>query len=118
MSDVVSPYDVNDVTTWSLAQFSQPVMHFAVLTVDAASKPANAFPAILQLELGQVVQVNRRPVGGAVLSELGIVERIAYEIGAGVYKVSVQVSPYQPASNVLETSVAGFDTPATTILAW
>jgi len=117
-SNVVSPYDVSDVTTWSIAEFAQPSIHVAAIKIEASANPVIAFPVILNLDIGDIVQVNRRPVGGAMISELGIIERISYDIGSRYFYVTYQVSPYQPSNNVLCADTTGYDTPGTTILAW
>jgi hypothetical protein len=76
---------------------------------------------VLSLDEGQAGQVNRHPVGGAALTELGIVERVQHDIGAGYWQSAYQLSPYGPAQSVLCADTPGFDAPgsaATLILAW
>ena len=104
---VVSPYDVSDVTTWSLARFSQPILHNKQLTVEAATSPQVAFPAVLSIDIGDVVTVTRRPVGGAVISETGIVERVKHSIGPGKWTTTYQLSPYTVESAVLTVNGSG-----------
>lgn len=120
-SNVISPYDVSDVTTWSIAQFSQPSVHVASVKVDVAANPLVAFPIALNVDIGDIVQVNRRPVGGAVISELGIVEKVSVEVGARYFYVTYQLSPYAPSDNVLCADTSGYDDPGsnnTLILGW
>jgi hypothetical protein len=104
---VVSPYDVSDVTTWSLARFNQPVLHNKQLTIEAATNPQVAFPAVLSIDIGDVVTVTRRPVGGAVISELGIVERVKHSIGPGKWTTTYQLSPYSVEAQVLTVNGSG-----------
>jgi hypothetical protein len=117
-SNVVSPYDVSDITTWSATQFSQPSLHVAVVKVDLASNPVMAFTSILGVDIGDIVKVNRRPIGGAVISELGIVERISIDVGAQSFVMSLQISPYTPGNEVLCVDTAGQNFPVNSILAW
>lgn len=117
-SNVVSPYDVSDFTTWSISQFAQPFVRVSSVKINASANPIVSFPVILNLDIGDIILVNRRPIGGAIISELGIIERITYDIGARYFYVTYQVSAYQPSNNVLCADTAGFDTPGTTILAW
>ena len=69
--------------------------------MEADSCPQIAFPTVLALDIGDVVQVTRRPIGGAVISELGIIERVQHQIGAGKWTVTYQLSPYTPESAVM-----------------
>ena len=116
-SEVVSPYDVTDLASWSLAKFGEPSLHLSQLTVDAHSCPQLAFPTVLALDIGDVVQVTRRPIGGAVISEVGIIERVQHQIGAGKWTVTYQLSPYTPESAVM--TVDGTEnTPGSGVLGW
>lgn len=120
-SNVVSPYDVSDVTTWSIASFSQPTLHVASVKIDVAANPLVAFPVVLNVDIGDIVQVNRRPIGGAVISELGIVEKISYEVGPRYFYVTYQLSPYAPSNQVLCADTTGYDDPGSNnslILGW
>lgn len=119
--NVVSPCDVSDITTWSLAEYQQPSMHVSAVTIDAAPNPLQAFPLVLTLDNGQVADVNRSPLGGAPLTETGTVERVQHDIGAGYWRTTYQLSPYGPSQNVLCADTSGFDAPGTTpslIMAW
>jgi hypothetical protein len=119
--NVVSPYDVSDITTWSSAEFSQPNIHLNQLKIHVTANPLIAFTPILGLDIGGIVQVNRRPIGGAPISELAIIEHITVEMGARYFYVTYQMSPYQPSNNVLCADTPGFNVPgtmATLILGW
>ena len=104
---VVSPYDVSDITTWSLARFAQPTLHNKSLTIEAAPNPQVAFPVVLSLDIGDVVSVVRRPVGGAVISQIGIIERVKHSIGPGKWTTTYQLSPYTVESAVLTVNGTG-----------
>ena len=116
-SEVVSPYDVTDLASWSLAKYGEPSLHLSQLTVDAHSCPQLAFPTVLALDIGDVVQVTRRPIGGAVICETGIIERVQHQIGAGKWTVTYQLSPYTPESAVM--TVDGTENmPGSGVLGW
>jgi hypothetical protein len=116
-SQAVSPYDVTDLASWSLAKYGEPSLHLQQLEIEAESCPQIAFPAVLALDIGDVVQVTRRPIGGAVISELGIIERVQHQIGAGKWTVTYQLSPYTPESAVM--TVDGTEnTPGSGVLGW
>lgn len=104
---VVSPYDVNDITTWSLARFAQPVLHNKAVVIEAAPNPQVAFPAVLSLDIGDVVTVTRRPVGGAAISETGVIERVKHSVGPGKWTTTYQLSPYAVESQVLTVNGSG-----------
>ena len=117
--DVISAYDVSDITTWNLAGYQQPSLHVSAITVDAASNPLEAFPVALSLDTGQVALTSRHPVGGAPLAETGTVEQIGHVIGPGYWRTSCQLSPYGPAQAVLCADTAGFDAAGSALtLAW
>ena len=115
---VVSPYDVSDITTWSETQYKQPSLHLNQLKVLASANPLVSFPVVLSTDIGDIVTVTRRPVGGATMTIQGIVERVSVEIGSRFWMVTYQISPYAPQGNVLSADTAGFNTPATTTLGW
>jgi hypothetical protein len=105
-----SNLDVYDIANWQIAKYSQPQLRTANLSVDAASNPSVAFPVILDLQQGQAVTVNRRPMGGAVISEVYLVQKIVHQIGPGVWTTDFQLSPYFPESNVLQLDNTSFNT--------
>ena len=116
-SEVVSPYDVTDLASWSLAKFGQPGIHLSKMTIEAANCPQLAFPTVLALDIGDVVQVTRRPIGGAVISEVGIIERVQHQIGPQRWTVTYQLSPYYPEAAVM--TVDGTEnTPGSGVLGW
>lgn len=116
-SQVVSPYDVSDLTTWSLAKYGEPGLHLKQLIVDASASPQAAFGPILHLDIGDVVLVTRRPVGGAKISQLCIIERIQHDIGPSYWTTTYQCSPYSP-SNAVATVDSSNSTPGATNMGW
>ena len=64
-----------------------------------------------------MVQVTRRPIGGAVISETGIIERVQHQIGAGKWTVTYQLSPYTPEIAVMTVDGAE-NVPGSGVLGW
>ena len=106
-----SDLDAYDQANWNIAKYSQPSLRVKGVTIDAAANPAAAFPVILSLQQGQVAVVTRRPLGGAVISETFIIQKITHDIGPGVWKTSLQLSPYSLESAILTLGTPGYDTP-------
>lgn len=104
-----SDLDAFDIANWDIAKYSQPTFRVAALTVDAASNPTQAFPAVLALQQAQMVTYTRRPAGGAEISLQVIVQKISHKIGPSLWKTSMQISPYSIEAAVLETDTAGFN---------
>jgi hypothetical protein len=116
-SDAVSPYDISDLTTWSLAKYGNPSLHLKQVTVDAASAPYSAFSQLLHLDIGDIVTVIRRPVGAPPISQACIIERIEHNIGASYWRTTFQLSPYAVGNAVM--TVDGSDnTPGSFNLGW
>lgn len=116
--NVVSPYDIADITTWSATQYKQPSVHLSTMTVNVSSNPLVGFPVVLHLDIGDIVTVTRRPVGGGEITIQGVIERIQTEIGARSWQVTYQISPYAPQNSILCADTNGFNVPATTTLGW
>ena len=115
---VVSNYDVYGLVNWNLQRLKQPQLRMAGMTIHASANPYVAFPAVLNTDISDIVTTNRRPLGGAVISELGIVEQVKHEIGPIYWKTSYQISPYSPNNEVLMTDISGQDTLGTQTLPW
>lgn len=114
-------FDVFDIVNWGIAKYQQPLQRIANMEIDAskvAGKVAGVFPAILALELNQVVTVNRRPIGGAVFSATGSVQSINHEIGAAHWVTTYQIAPVSPESNALVADSAGNNSPGSSYLSW
>ncbi len=104
-----SNLDAYDIANWVSAVYSQPQLRLRGLTVDAAANPQVAFPGVLALQQGNAAVVNRRPVGGVPLSANVIVQKIAHNIGPGMWQTSYEMSPYPPLNAVLQLDAPGFD---------
>ena len=100
-SDAVSPYDVSDLTTWSLAKYGNPSVHLKQVTVDAASAPYSTFSQLLHLDIGDIVTVIRRPIGAPPIEQTCIIERVQHDIGPSAWKITYQLSPYAVSNSVM-----------------
>jgi hypothetical protein len=100
--ETTSDDDAYDASTWLAAKYAEPSLRVRTLTIDAASNPVQAFPAVLATRQGTVATVNRRPVGGAPVSTLMQVQKVTHRIGPGKWQVTCQLSPYVPDSSVLQ----------------
>jgi hypothetical protein len=106
--ETTSYQDVLDDVNWSLAKYDQPQLRMKSIVIDAASK-ANAIPVwttVLGIEQGDIAFAVRRPIGGAVISETGIVQKVQHDIGPDKWTTTILVSPYQPANAVLAADSA------------
>jgi hypothetical protein len=104
-----SDLDAYAQSQWQIVKYAQPQLRVAGVTIDAASNPQVAFPVVLAIQQAQAVTAVRRPVGGAVISEPVIVEKVEHRIGPSKWQTAMQLSPYTPESNVLQLDVAGYD---------
>ena len=116
-SDAVSPYDVSDLTTWSLAKYGNPSLHLKQVVVDAASNPYSSFGQMLHLDIGDIVTVIRRPIGAPPIEQACIIERVQHDIGASFWKITYQLSPYAVSSTVM-TVDGTTNVPGTGNLPW
>lgn len=117
----MTPFDVFDQVNWASVKYKQPVQRVSQLYVDASrvsGKFSNVFPAVLGTELNQVITVNRRPVGGAVISVTGTVQEITHEIGATFWHTTYQIAPVVPENQTLFADVSGQNQPGSSYLSW
>jgi hypothetical protein len=117
----MTPFDVFDQVNWGSVKYQQPVQRVAQMDVypsKITGKFTGAFTAVLGTELNQVITVNRRPVGGAVISVTGAVQSISHEIGAAFWHTTYQVAPVVPENQALFSDVPGQNQPGFSYLSW
>jgi hypothetical protein len=88
--------DAATLGQWVLAKWAgetTPQLRLQSIQIDAAANPAQAFPVVLSLELGKVVQVNRRPPYGGTISGLYTVESISHDVAAGKWLTTLELAP-------------------------
>jgi hypothetical protein len=67
-TDLADSSAVVDIAQWLLADYSSPHIRVSRVTVDAAACP-DAWPVVLGLDIGDLVNFERNPVGGDPVSE-------------------------------------------------
>lgn len=120
-SQALSPFDTLDAVNWAIAKYRQPQQRVQQLSLDVAASQAKnptMFPSVLSLELNKQVVVNRRPVGGAVISVTGSIQEIQHDIGPTVWTTNYQIAPVAPENQALIADVSGQNTPGTQYLSW
>lgn len=107
--ETTSYQDVLDDVNWGLAKYSQPQIRVKQLVVNAFAQAGNlaTWPTVLGVEQGDVCSVIRRPIGGAVITELGIVQKIQHDIGPDRWVTTILVVPYAPSNDVLISDTGG-----------
>ncbi|WP_326829677.1 LamG domain-containing protein [Streptosporangium sp. NBC_01810] len=94
---VANPLAVADHANYLLLRYKQPELRISQITLDPASNPA-IWPTALGIECGDVVTVNRRPIGGVLLTGrfevLGVSHRV--DFAAGEWKTTLNLAPADP----------------------
>ncbi|TDB86270.1 hypothetical protein E1264_18415 [Actinomadura sp. KC216] len=86
-----SPADAFGLAHWLLAQYKTPRHRFEAVTVDAKAFPA-AWPLVLGVEVGDLVDVVRRPVGQAAVRVACRVMSVRHDIQNGRGRTRAQVT--------------------------
>lgn len=69
---------------WTLAHYKDPILQFKELVVDPANDEAALWPAVLTLELEDLLRLFRRPPGGgSTIDQSTYIQRIKEDIGPG-----------------------------------
>lgn len=116
-NESVSGQDSYDRANWTLASYKQPHLRANQVVVHCAQNPG-VVGAILRLEQGDVVTVNRRPVGVTPISLNCMIQKIEIEAGPNLLDVTFTLSPYFPANSVLRADDATFGVLGNTSLPW
>lgn len=120
-SFAMSPFDTYAAVNWAAVKYNNPVQRVSQVTVSPAKSQAavnTAFSVVLGTDLQDSVTVNRRPVGGAILSVTGTVQRVEHTIGPNEWDTAYQIVPRFPDSNVLVADSAANNTLGNSYLAW
>src|SRR6185312_5350502 len=113
----MSNLDAINLMSWLIAKYGQPSLRVSTVTIDAASNPQAAFPAILPLLQGQVATVTRTPVGGVQITQTCLLQRVAHSIGPNTFVSALQLSPFTLEASILTLDEPGFDAAGSTALA-
>ncbi|MFE6489440.1 hypothetical protein ACFVGN_41825, partial [Streptomyces sp. NPDC057757] len=84
--------EVQDAANYLLSRYRQPAMRITSITLNPAANPT-LWPVCLALELGMRVTVNRRRADGSLISLPCFVENIQTDMGPGVARWVLQLSP-------------------------
>jgi hypothetical protein len=104
-----SDLDVYTLSQFELANYSQPQLRVQQVTIDAASNPFTAFPAVLSLVVSDVVTVTRSPVPGQGITAPYIIEKVTHKIGGTLWQTSYQISPYVQDNSILALDKTGYN---------
>lgn len=86
---------------WIVNTHKAPSSRLGTLELELTRDPANLYPAILDLELGDRVTYKRKPQNvGAVISLDMRVEAISHETGGGYWRTRLQLSPFNLAAGL------------------
>lgn len=94
-AQLTSQADVQGMAATLLAQYKNPLSRLEALPFELRSNPASV-AAVLARELGDCVQVKRRPPGATPITLVGFVDGISETVDDGQYTVSLQISPQLP----------------------
>lgn len=120
-SYAMSPFDTYGVVNWLSVKYNNPVLRVAQVKISPAKsqgKIATAFTTVLGSELQDSVTVNRRPIGGAVLSVTGTIQKIQHDIGPNQWDTTYQIVPRFPDSTALVADSATNNTLGNSYLSW
>ncbi|MEV7006851.1 LamG-like jellyroll fold domain-containing protein [Streptosporangium sp. NPDC051022] len=115
---LIDALQVADTANYLLLKNRVPGLRVSTITIDPAANPA-LWPIALGVETGDVVTVNRRPVGGVLLTGLFEVIRVAHHVEPeqGVWRTTFNLAPADPPFFVLDDPVYGvLDGPG--VLGW
>lgn len=120
-SYAMSPFDTYSAVNWAATKYNNPVQRVSqIVTSPAKSQAAvnSAFSVVLGTDLQDSITVNRRPVGGALLSVTGTIQRIEHQIGPNEWDTTYQIAPRFPDNNALVADSATNNTLGNSYLAW
>ena len=115
--EVMADQDAYDLANWQLAKYRQPSLRVQQVVLDPAANPA-VWPVALGVEQGDVVRLNRRPLGGAVISQLCIVQMVQHAGGPDNWATTLNLVPYMIESTVLQCDLTANNQIASNGIGW
>lgn len=115
--ETTSDQDAYDRANWSLVKYKQPHLRANQIQLDPASNPS-IWAVALGVEQGDVITINRRPLGGPVISLNCMVQQVQHEVGPSHWKVTLSLSPYFPENAVIQLDNTSWNTPGSGVLGW
>lgn len=93
---LTSDSEVLDAANWLLGRYKEPGLRVAGMVIKGSSDPANLWPVVLNLEIGERVTLKRRPPGGgSAISQESFIEGIEHQADAlhGTWSTTFRLSP-------------------------
>lgn len=115
--ETTSDQDAYDRANWSLTKYKQPQLRANQIKLDPASNPTIWYAA-LGVEQGDIVTVNRRPLGAVMISLACIVQKVEHNIGPDLWETTLTLAPYFPENAVIQLDNASFDQLQDGVLGW
>lgn len=115
--ETTSDQDAYDRANWTLAKYRQPQLRANTITLDPASNPS-IWPVALGVEQGDIVTVNRRPIGAPMISLNCIVQKVEHEVGPDYWVTTITLAPYFPENAVIQLDNPSFDLLGAGALGW
>lgn len=97
----------SDYAQWIVNTHKTPTSRAGAVAVALPVDPANAYPKILALEIGDRVTLKRRPKVGAAITRDMRVEAVAHSTGGSRWATTLQLSPFDIAGADLPVWVWG-----------
>lgn len=95
-----------DVANWLLNKYRQPTWRLSTIVLDPASNPS-IWPTALGVEVGDVVTVTRRPLGGPVMTGKFEVQAVGHGTAADSWRVTLTLAPADPPVLRLDDATLG-----------
>lgn len=115
--ETTSDQDAYDQANWSLGMYKQPALRVQQVVLNPAANPS-VWPAALGIEQGDIVQLTRRPLGGAVITQVCIVQLVSHDVGPDKWETTINMTPYTLASSVLTCDATGYDAVGSNGIGW
>ena len=91
---------------WLLSQYSTPKQRFQSVTLDPASNPS-LWEFCLTVETGDLITVNRRPIGAPMISEDCVVLQVYHNGAPSVWKTQLTLSAARSSGLTTSDTVKG-----------
>jgi len=106
-TEIRDDYETIDAANYLVGAYAQPARRVASVTLDMAA--TQYFQFVTYLEINQTLTVVRTPLAGKAFTQLCHVESVAYTIAAGVFTVTLQLSPADWDSTIFQLDRPVFD---------
>ena len=115
--ETTSDQDAYDRANWTLAKYKQPQLRANQIALDPTTN-TSIWPVALGIEQGDIVTVNRRPIGAPMISLNCIVQMVEHEVGPDYWVTTITLAPYFPENAVIQLDNPSFDLLGDGVLGW